>query len=155
MTLLIAGKVALVALALIASWLDLTVRRLPNWLSLVTLLVGLSLAIVSGLSVLGSHLAHAVVALLAGMLLFRFGMVGGGDAKFYAAVASWFGLSGAAGLLLAVSLSGLAIFLAWFVWRRATGKPIRAPSPDSHSDKLPYGIAIAAGAVIQFLRLAV
>lgn len=154
MTLLIAGKVALGALALIASWLDISARRLPNWLSLVTLLLGLSLAAADGgLAELGSHLAHAVIALLVGMLLFRFGMVGGGDAKFYAAVASWFGLSGAVGLLLAVSISGLVIFLAWFVWRRATGKPIRAPSPDSLSDKLPYGIAIAAGAVIQYLRL--
>lgn len=149
-----AGKIALVLLALTACWLDISARRLPNWLALLTLAAGIAVTIfVAGISALPSHLAHALLALLVGMLLFRFGMVGGGDAKFYAAVASWFGLSGAAGLLLAVSLSGLAIFVAWFIWRRATGKPIRAPSPDSMSDKLPYGIAIAAGAVIQYFQL--
>ena len=150
-----AGKIALVLLALTASWLDISARRLPNWLTLVTLAAGIAVTIVAaGASALGSNLAHAVMALLVGMILFRFGVIGGGDAKFYAAVAAWFGLSGAPGLLLAVSLSGLVIFLVWFIWRRATGKPIRAPSPDSKSDKLPYGIAIAAGAVIQYFQLA-
>lgn len=149
-----AGKIALILLALIASWLDISARRLPNWLTLLTLAAGIAVTIFDpGFSALGSHLAHTIIALLVGMILFRFGVIGGGDAKFYAAVASWFALSGAPGLLLAVSLSGLVIFFVWFVWRRATGKPIRAPSPDSKADKLPYGIAIAAGAVIQYFQL--
>ena len=150
-----AGKIALILLALIASWLDISARKLPNWLTLLTLAAGIAVTIFdAGVSALGSHLAHALLALLVGMLLFRFGIVGGGDAKFYAAVASWFSLSAAAGLLLAVSVSGLVIFLAWVIWRRVTGKPIRPPSPDSKSDKLPYGIAIAAGAVIQYFQMA-
>ena len=156
MTPVLASKIALILLALTASWLDITVRRLPNWLGILTLLVGIAATIIiAGPWVIGSHLAHALMALLAGMVLFRLGVVGGGDAKFYAAVASWFGLSDAPGLLLAVSLSGLLIFLAWFIWRRARKKPIRAPSSASNSDKLPYGIAIAAGAVIQHFQLAV
>jgi prepilin peptidase CpaA len=154
LTPVLASNVALVLLGLVASWLDVSVRKLPNWLSLLTLATGLAVALSSsGLPAIGSHLAHAAIALLAGMVLFRFGIVGGGDAKFYAAVASWFSLSTAAGLLVAVSLSGLVIFLVWFVWRRLTKQPIRAPSPDSTSDKLPYGIAIAAGGIIQYLNL--
>src|SRR3546814_1971694 len=124
-----AGKIALILLALIASWLDISARRLPNWLTLLTLAAGIAVTIFdAGFSALGSHLAHTIIALLVGMILFRFGVIGGGDAKFYAAVASWFALSGAPGLLLAVSLSGLVIFFVWFVWRRATGKPIWAHS---------------------------
>lgn len=153
MTLLLAGNTALILLALAASWLDVAFRKLPNWLSILTLVVGVAVTIVdAGPSALGSHLAHALLALLVGMILFRFGVVGGGDAKFYAAVASWFGLSAAAGLLLTVSLSGLLIFVGWFIWRRMRGKPVRAPSSASNSDKLPYGIAIAAGAIVQYFQ---
>lgn len=152
---LFVSKIALVLLGLTASWLDIAVRKLPNWLSLLTLLAGTAFTIYAvGLSALGSHLAHVVIALLVGMLLFRFGIVGGGDAKFYAAAASWFKLSNAPGLLLSVSLSGLVIFLGWFIWRRLKKIPIRAPARTSDSDKLPYGIAIAAGAMIQYLQLA-
>lgn len=154
MTPLLAGNIALFLLALMASWLDIAFRKLPNWLSLLTLVLGIAVTILdAGPSALVSHLIHALLALLVGMILFRFGVVGGGDAKFYAAVAAWFGLSGAAGLLLAVSLSGLLIFVAWFIWRRMTGKPVRAPSRASNSDKLPYGIAIAAGAIVQYFHL--
>ena len=151
---MIAGKVILVLLGLAACWLDATVRKLPNWLSLLTALVGLGLAVSSaGLSGLGSHLVHMLIALAIGMVLFRLGVVGGGDAKFYAGVAAWFSLSDAVGLILAVSLSGLAIFLVWFAWRRLSGKPIRGGAHQTDADKLPYGIAIAAGAIIQYLAL--
>jgi prepilin peptidase CpaA len=155
LTIVLAGKISLVALGLVASWLDVSKRRLPNWLSLLTLAAGLIVTGLSaGFSAVGSHLAHAAVALLVGMVLFRFGVVGGGDAKFYAAIAAWFGWSGAAGLLLSVSLCGIAIFLGWFVWRRATKKPIRTPAKASDGDKLPYGLAIAAGGVIQYFVMA-
>ena len=148
----IIGKIVLVLLGLAACWLDATVRKLPNWLSLLTALIGLGLAASSaGLSGLGSHSAHMLIALVIGMVLFRLGMVGGGDAKFYAGVAAWFSLPEALGLLLAVSLSGLVIFLLWFVGRRLARKPIRAPSGQADADKLPYGIAIAAGAIIQYV----
>ncbi|MCJ2178705.1 A24 family peptidase [Novosphingobium album (ex Hu et al. 2023)] len=151
MTFALAGKLAIVALGVIASWLDITSRRLPNWLSLLTLAAGLLVTGFSaGVSAIGGHMAHAAAALLVGMILFRFGVVGGGDAKFYAAIASWFGWSQAAGLLLAVSLSGIGIFLGWFAWRRMTKKPIRGSASASDSDKLPYGIAIAVGGVLQY-----
>lgn len=150
----IAGQGALLAFGLIASWLDAKYRKLPNWLTLITAAVGLLItATAADLNVLGSHVLHMIAALIVGMILFRFGIIGGGDAKFYAAVAAWFSLDNAFALLVSVSLAGLAIFLVWFAWRRARGTPIQAPAADSNSDKLPYGIAIAIGAFVQYLYL--
>jgi len=152
----LAGKIALILIGLVASWLDATIRKLPNWLCFITLAAGLAVSVwTSGFAILGSHLAHMLIALLVGMVLFRFDLVGGGDAKFYAAIASWFNLSAAAGLLVSVSLSGIVIFLVWFTWRRVRRKPVRPPSPDSNDDKLPYGIAIAVGGIVGYFRMAV
>jgi prepilin peptidase CpaA len=138
----------LVPACLYASWSDTFQRRIPNWLCLITAVAGLVLAaVVSGLPGLGSHALHLFVALVVGMVLFRFDVIGGGDAKFYAACAGWFAWGEAAKLLLSVSLAGLVLFIAWFTIRRIMRKPIRAKS-ESNFDKLPYGIAIAAGTLI-------
>jgi prepilin peptidase CpaA len=133
---------------LYAGWSDTFQRRISNWLCLLTAAAGFAVAAVTaGVPEMGSHALHAAVALVTGMVLFRFGMIGGGDAKFYTACAAWFAWGDAPRLLLAVSLAGLVLFLGWFTIRRIMRKPIRARS-ESHFDKLPYGIAIAAGAVV-------
>lgn len=138
----------LVPACLYASWSDVFQRKISNWLCILIAVAGLAMAgVLIDLPELGSHALHLVVALVVGMLLFRFGMIGGGDAKFYAACAGWFAWSDAARLLLSVSIAGLALFLGWFTIRRIMRKPIRANS-DSNFDKLPYGIAIAAGAIV-------
>jgi len=143
----LAGLLLALLLA-IGAWLDAVRRRLPNWLCLATALAGLAgAALLHGAAAAFSGLGHAVLALLVGMVLFRFGLIGGGDAKFYAAAATWFTLPQAARLLLAVSLSGLALFLLWFTYRRLTGRKIvRAAATDA--DRFPYGIAISAGALL-------
>lgn len=141
----------LVPACLFASWSDVSRRVIPNWLCGVVALAGLGVAIwTGGLEALGWHALHMVIALLVGMVLFRFGMLGGGDAKFYAACAAWFTLSQAGSLLLMVSLCGLGLFAVWFAVRRAMRKPIRM-KPQDNFDRLPYGIAIAAGTVIAML----
>ena len=126
MTLLpVASEALLIAAGVVASWGDLFQRRIPNWLCAVTAIAGLALGlVVGGLPLLGWQMLHAAIALMAGMLLFRIGLIGGGDAKFYAAVAAWFPLAGAPRLLMSVALSGLALLVVWFVYRRAMGKPI-------------------------------
>ena len=140
--------VILLPLCLVAGWLDYRYRRLPNWLCAVTALAGLgTTAYFGGMAVTGNHALHLVAALVVGMGLFRLGMIGGGDAKFYAAGAAWYPLDRAMPLLLTVSLAGLVLFLAWFVVRRIQRKPIMAKSTDPF-DRLPYGIAIALGILV-------
>jgi prepilin peptidase CpaA len=123
------------------------VRRIANWLCAATLLGGLSyVAVRLGFGALGSHLLHALIALIVGMAMFAAGFIGGGDAKFYTAVAAWFPLKAGLMLFVAVSMSGLALLIIWFVWRRLRGQPIRRQGGGLSG--LPYGAAIAAGALI-------
>ncbi len=143
-----AASVALVAASgLLASYLDVRHRRIPNWLCLVTAVSGLAVALADAPAVAGSHALHLVIALVVGMIFFRFGMFGGGDAKFYAGMASWFPLGKAILLLLCVSLSGVVLFLVWFAARRLRGHKVRFGGKE-RTEALPYGVAIAAGGLI-------
>jgi prepilin peptidase CpaA len=76
------------------------------------------------------------------------GVFGGGDAKFYAAVAAWFALGKAVLLLVSISLSGLALLVVWFSYRRMRRLPIGRSAGGTHFDSLPYGVAIGSGAVL-------
>jgi prepilin peptidase CpaA len=145
------GALPLIGLGLAACWLDWRHRRIPNWLCGVLFVIGLVMAAVAGGSAtLVQHLIHSLAALVAGMILFRFGVFGGGDAKFYAAVAAWFPLAMWARLAIYVALAGLALLVVWFVYRRLTGKKIRPQNPTIY-DSLPYGFAIAFGAFAALL----
>lgn len=142
------SQIVLGGLCLAGAWTDLRYRRLSNLLCIVALAGGLAFAFANGgLNAFGSHLLHALIALVVGMGLFAARIVGGGDAKFYAGIAAWFALSDGLRLLLAVSLGGLVLFLAWFLYRRLSRKPIsRRDGVDE--GKFPYGVAIAAGAIM-------
>jgi prepilin peptidase CpaA len=143
---------ALTLAAAVASWTDVLYRRVPNWLVGLTALGGLAMGFLDGgLAVLSSQALHMVIVLVAGMVLFRFGLFGGGDAKFYSAVAAWFVLPKAVLLLLSITSSGLVLLIAWFAYRRLRRLPIGKSSDGTHFDSLPYGIAIGAGAVFAIL----
>ncbi len=148
MTVALASILLLSAFAMAAAVYDWTRRRIPNWLSLTVAVSGLAFAGLSGdRGDLGSHVLHLVAALLAGMLLFRMGAFGGGDAKLYAGVAAWFPIRAAPALLVDVSMTGLVLFLCWIAARRAMGVPFRIRDPGTF-DKFPYGVAIGVGAVM-------
>jgi prepilin peptidase CpaA len=139
---------ALGAIGLLAGWFDIVQRRLPNWLCLVALLVGLGFTwAVQGGGSVPWHLLHAGVALVVGMGLFAIRAVGGGDAKFYAGVASWFALGEGLRLLATVSLAGLVVLAGWAIQRKLSGKKV-FDRQASDADKLPFGVAIAAGATL-------
>lgn len=135
-----------------AGWLDVMYRRIPNWLCALTAIAGLIIAALSLLDDAGivSHALHMLAALAVGIALFAIRVVGGGDAKFYAAIAAWFPLGEAGRLLIHVSLSGLAILIVWFVYRRIRGYPMVKRGATGF-DALPYGLAIGAGAIVAML----
>ena len=142
------GCATLTVSAGLAAWFDGRYRRIPNWLCAVTTAAGFGFAVwITGFPGAFSYALHFLIALVGGMVLFRLGVFGGGDAKYYAAVAAWFALKQAVALLLAVTTSGLILLIVWFVARRVAGMPIRR-STGAGLDGLPYGIAIGAGAVI-------
>jgi len=150
--------VAFPALVINGALRDLVTYTIPNWLS-VALVAGFPIAALAmglPLPVVGFHLAIGVAALVAGMIMFALRWIGGGDAKLFAAAALWLGwpalmtylaVTGIAGGALAVGLLGLRSPLlrgyvlngpAWFV---------RLAEPD---ENVPYGVAIAVGALVAF-----
>ena len=131
-----------------AAWSDVKYRRLPNLLTVVVAGMGLSYAAIEvGMRAAGSGLVHGLAALVVGLALYSRRVVGGGDIKFYAAVAVWFPLGEGFRLLGLVSLAGLVLLVGWLVWLRLAGRTVNFQASED-SDKLPFGVAIAAGAVL-------
>ena len=117
-------------LAILAALKDLTSYTIPNWISL-----ALAGAFAPGgrraacpCRPSACHVAAGFVALLAGMGLFAFGWIGGGDAKLLSACCLWFGWPGGRDFLLDTALAGGAFALLLIV---ARGQMVRAvPAPD-------------------------
>jgi prepilin peptidase CpaA len=144
-------------LAIMAALKDLTSYTIPNWISLALAGAFAVAAVATGLplSTAGVHVAAGLIALLAGMVLFAIGWIGGGDAKLLAACCLWFGWPGGREFLLDTALAGggFALFLI-----AARGQMVRAFLPltgwagrlTTPGEPAPYGVAIALGALIAF-----
>lgn len=74
--------------------------------------------------------------------VFAFGMMGGGDVKLIGALALWLPLVPLLRMLVLMSLLGGALTLGMLVHAR-----LRRPRPDA-AIEVPYGVAIALGALI-------
>lgn len=142
----------LLAILLIAAAVEDAVRlRISNVTVLLVIASAIAAALVAGPEVrLWQNLAVFVGLLAVGTPLFAAGKLGGGDVKLFAAVGLWFDLLGAAGLLLAVALSGgvlaLLILLARMLeWSEGARRRVVVLRPGGG---IPYGVAIAAGALI-------
>ena len=134
----------------VASISDLRAFRIPNILpAILILLFGVLQVVDSDPSIPWENIAHFVVTLIIGMLLFSKGWIGGGDAKLYAAVALWFDSNGAVSLLLFTTVSG-ALLALLFIIARITGLRKNVAKQDR---RIPYGIAIAAGGIMSAFYL--
>lgn len=95
----------------------------------------------------------ALGALAVGFLLFALGWWGGGDAKFFGAVALWAGPSSIVTLVLTTTIAGgaIAVFILlqhYLPYAITTGFfRFRAFIPNRPGMSMPYGVAIAVGAL--------
>ena len=132
------------AVAGLGAILDAKDRLLPNWLcGALAILAACGLALADGAETFPWALLHAFIALIAGMVLFRFGIIGGGDAKFYAAAALAIPLGEAHYFLGWTSAAGMVLLLVMAVGRRFA--PASRGTPLLRGWEVPYGIAIFAG----------
>ncbi|GMN01853.1 prepilin peptidase [Erythrobacter sp. MTPC3] len=142
------------ALLLVAAWLDVSKRLLPNWLALILFLVGIGGALLgSTMEGAGLNLLHSGIALAVGFGLFAIGWIGGGDAKTYAALAASFPLAQGFSLLGLVALCMGVISFFWIViarWRRRRKRAEGTLPKDQQFAKVPVGLAIAAGGITMF-----
>ena len=140
--------VALGVVVAIGSWTDLRLRKIPNWLCLINLALGMAwMFYTSGWTGVGTAALHVVGALTVGMVLTAMGVLGAGDAKFYASMAAWLPPGRALWLLVSVALAGLVLLLGFMFWRLTRRSKAHR---DDKSDfaKLPYGLAIGAGGLL-------
>jgi prepilin peptidase CpaA len=154
-----------VIVLVVATFTDLRSRRIPNWLVLPFLPLGIA---VSG----WLHGWHGIADSLEGFglgilifgIFFWMGGMGAGDVKLCAAIGAWIGPGQ---LMIALVLTGLAggvMVLAWALYAgflqdlfKGTGdlvfswkKEGKATLSDPMRRKMPYAPAIAVGTLISF-----
>ena len=163
--------ILLIALTL-AALSDLRHRRIPHLLVAVIAILWLTTVPVLGPSATAAALATAGGLLVAGVVVWRCGWLGGGDVKLIAALALWAGPDQVAGLLLTIALSGGALALLVMMRARIVQMPLFVvaqvqaarlapaalhlsawPSADA-ARSLPYGVAVACGGAWLVHRLA-
>ncbi len=150
--------VAFPALAIVAAMRDATSFTIPNWISLALIALFFPTALLLGASLTQIGLAVAVGfgALIVGMGMFAAGWIGGGDAKLFAAAALWLGWSALLPFLAVTALAGGALAFSLLVMRSGWFRPVtiglrgwigRLATP---GENVPYGVAIAIGALVAF-----
>jgi prepilin peptidase CpaA len=146
------------ALAIAAALTDMASYTIPNRLNLALAAAYPAAALLLGRAPgeIGICLALGAGALLVAMGLFAAGWIGGGDAKLFAAVALWLGWPAIVSFLMATALVGGALALLLLNVRVAWLKPYLAGAPPwlarlaTTGEAVPYGVAIAIGALVAF-----
>ncbi len=160
MMILALGTVILLA----SAYGDVQMRRIPNVLTYSLAALGVAqLILIGDLSDAGWTIASAVAVLVAGFLLFWGGFLGGGEAKLLTGATLLIGSRDLPGFLLLVSFCGAIAMLALMIeydlgrWLRRVMRPaaMRRMTDEGAAaearPKVPYGIAIAMGAVMMLL----
>jgi prepilin peptidase CpaA len=123
-------------------------------LALLASFVAVALLTRMPLDVFGTNLAIGLAVLAATFALFALNLLGGGDAKLIAAGAIWVGPDHIIEYLAFITVYGGLLSLAFLAYRRApvTALPLPAWALRLHMPRgpIPYGIAIAAGALAIF-----
>ena len=136
-----------------AAALDLLTMRIPNGVSLGIAAAFLVVAPIAGMPVqeMLMHFLVGAAVLIAGMILFSLRLVGGGDAKLLAAACLWLGPNQLLPYLVYVTIFGGALALLLLAYRGmpAGAFPLPAWAARLHKPRsgMPYGLAIAAGAL--------
>jgi prepilin peptidase CpaA len=143
------------ALMAYAAFSDLFTMTIANWISIVLVAAFVAIALLAGLPAVTilMHLACGLSVLAITFVLFAFGQVGGGDAKFAATTAVWLGFEHLAEYGLIASLLGGVLTLGLLGFRRLP-LPVwaqgRAWIDRLHDRKVgaPYGITLAVTGVL-------
>lgn len=139
--------IALLGAALVAAAVEDSRRlRISNLTCLAVLATAVTAMLIHGLEpALWQNWAAFAAILAIGTAAFAGGLLGGGDVKLLAAVALWFDLAGAALMIGAAFIAGGVVAALYILVRAARGKK---RSGDLKSSQIPYGLAIAAGAIV-------
>ncbi len=161
---------ALAALVITAAVYDLRFRRIPNWLNLAGVVLGLGLNTYRlGMAGLRQAAVGLLVAFIVNFLFYAIHALGAGDVKLFAAIGALVGVDGWFAIFILSALAGGVLAVILIVVKRRVRKTLwnlmflvgelarfRAPylrrdELDVKSQKamrLPRAVSIAVGALI-------
>lgn len=139
---------------LMAAYMDASIMKIPNWISLVIIALFLAMTPFAwdGVAVFGEHLLVGLAFFIAGFAMFALGWMGGGDAKLLAATALWWTWADAALYIFYVGAIGGCLALLLLVGRNYA--PARLATSSwfyglfKEEKQMPYGLALAGGALL-------
>ena len=128
---------------------------IPNWTCVTVAIAFLPAALINGAAPLtmAIHYGVGLGVLLAGIILFARGIMGGGDLKLLAAASIWTGWNGLLDFLFLVAVLGGVLALLVFAALRLKGRiavlgRVKWIGKDTaKSQPIPYGIAIGLAAL--------
>jgi len=143
---------------IVAALRDAVSYRIPNWISL-ALIAGFAVAApLLGLSLqdIGIHVGIGAAALVIGFLMFTFRWIGGGDAKLFAVAALWLGWPAVFTYAITTTIAGGVLAVSLLALRSPYLRPFVVTAPAwlgrlaEPGEAVPYGLAIAVGALAAF-----
>lgn len=145
-------------LVIVAALRDATSYTIPNWIPLAMAVAFpvAAFALDLPLKTVGLQAAIGAAALVVGMGMFAARWIGGGDAKLFAAAALWIGWPATMSFLGMTGLAGGALAVGLLALRSAYVRPYMPNGPAwfarlaEPGQNVPYGVAIAVGALAAF-----
>ena len=130
---------------------DIETLTISNGLNAIIAFLFVPAMIISapGWGVTGAHLLAGVAAFVISVLLFTFGIFGGGDAKMIPGVMLWLGPEAAMPFVTAMAVVGGLLAATVIIARKlvpAGAAPGFARGTMEQGAGVPYGVAIAGGA---------
>lgn len=142
------------AVMIFAAVMDLFTMTIPNRVSLALIAGFAMVAPLSGQSweTIGMHVLAGLVVLAISIFMFSRNWLGGGDAKLLAAASLWIGFDLLTLFVGVVGILGGALALALLAYRKFVPeiwivKQQWAARLHKQNGGIPYGLAIAAGAI--------
>lgn len=145
---------------------DFRTFRIPNIIPALIIALFAVYAIVTPTPVgLMAHIASVILVFVAGLLVFHYKIMAGGDVKLIVALALWFNIDQLHILLTLIALAGgvqAAIIVLYHyvslalqslsVMRSETcAENMSVGTPGLRGRRVPYGVAIAGGSICAFL----